>query len=269
MVAIRRLWEGSPLQGFGTVDTSEPRAWSPLQGYAPWALKGVAPLGLAPPPGNCQGTRLSGHNTPPRTTRDKRAALWQEPRWGKEPCFGKGPCCGKSRSAGHPRRASGLQPRACPNGRTSPYRGDPSPEPRVRSPARATKPWVNQPSIQSSVGPRLGLGRSSCVLARPKPQHPGSRFASLANNVYLCTAFQPRKNQGEVLEWLKRHAWKVCKRQKRFAGSNPALSAVYSMSDQVSETLFVALFFFIPTTGKSRGYGGCSTALCLRAPAGN
>ncbi len=30
---------------------------------------------------------------------------------------------------------------------------------------------------------------------------------------------------GEVLEWLKRHAWKVCKRQKRFAGSNPALSA--------------------------------------------
>ena len=33
------------------------------------------------------------------------------------------------------------------------------------------------------------------------------------------------KRRGEVLEWLKRHAWKVCKRQKRFAGSNPALSA--------------------------------------------
>ena len=49
-----------------------------------------------------------------------------------------------------------------------------------------------------------------------------------------------------MLEWLKRHAWKVCKRQKRFAGSNPALSAVYSMSDQVSETLFVALFFLYP-----------------------
>ena len=40
------LWEGSPLQGFGIVDTSEPRVWSPLQGYAPWALKRVAPLGL-------------------------------------------------------------------------------------------------------------------------------------------------------------------------------------------------------------------------------
>lgn len=30
---------------------------------------------------------------------------------------------------------------------------------------------------------------------------------------------------GEMLEWLKRHAWKACKRQKCFAGSNPALSA--------------------------------------------
>lgn len=32
--------------------------------------------------------------------------------------------------------------------------------------------------------------------------------------------------------------------------SYPALSAVYSMSDQVSETLFVALFFFIPISGE-------------------
>lgn len=30
---------------------------------------------------------------------------------------------------------------------------------------------------------------------------------------------------GEVLEWLKRHAWKACKRLNRFAGSNPAFSA--------------------------------------------
>ncbi len=32
---------------------------------------------------------------------------------------------------------------------------------------------------------------------------------------------------GEVLEWLKRHAWKACNRQKRFGGSNPPLSAEY------------------------------------------
>lgn len=28
-----------------------------------------------------------------------------------------------------------------------------------------------------------------------------------------------------MLEWLKRHAWKACKRLKRFGGSNPPLSA--------------------------------------------
>ncbi len=35
---------------------------------------------------------------------------------------------------------------------------------------------------------------------------------------------QPQ-TQGEVLEWLKRHAWKACIRQKRIGGSNPPLSA--------------------------------------------
>ena len=30
---------------------------------------------------------------------------------------------------------------------------------------------------------------------------------------------------GEMLEWLKRHAWKACKLQKGFRGSNPRLSA--------------------------------------------
>ncbi len=28
-----------------------------------------------------------------------------------------------------------------------------------------------------------------------------------------------------MLEWLKRHAWKACVRQKRIRGSNPRLSA--------------------------------------------
>ena len=31
---------------------------------------------------------------------------------------------------------------------------------------------------------------------------------------------------GEMLEWLKRHAWKACKPLKGFAGSNPVLSAL-------------------------------------------
>ena len=37
---------------------------------------------------------------------------------------------------------------------------------------------------------------------------------------YICS---PKK--GEMLEWLKRHAWKACMRQKRISGSNPDLSA--------------------------------------------
>ena len=32
-------------------------------------------------------------------------------------------------------------------------------------------------------------------------------------------------NQGEMLEWLKRHAWKACILQKGIRGSNPRLSA--------------------------------------------
>ena len=36
--------------------------------------------------------------------------------------------------------------------------------------------------------------------------------------------------EGEMLEWLKRHAWKACKPLKGFAGSNPALSAVRTAS---------------------------------------
>ena len=31
--------------------------------------------------------------------------------------------------------------------------------------------------------------------------------------------------RGEVAEWSKAHAWKVCELQKGSAGSNPALSA--------------------------------------------
>ena len=36
---------------------------------------------------------------------------------------------------------------------------------------------------------------------------------------------------GEMLEWLKRHAWKACKLQKGFRGSNPRLSAkIFSLN---------------------------------------
>ena len=34
-----------------------------------------------------------------------------------------------------------------------------------------------------------------------------------------------KKTSGEMSEWFKEHAWKVCILQKGIAGSNPALSA--------------------------------------------
>ena len=35
-----------------------------------------------------------------------------------------------------------------------------------------------------------------------------------------------------MLEWLKRHAWKACKLQKGFGGSNPPLSAEEDNNEQ-------------------------------------
>ncbi len=39
------------------------------------------------------------------------------------------------------------------------------------------------------------------------------------------------QTSGAVLEWLKRHAWKACIRQKRIGGSNPPHSARNTLKD--------------------------------------
>ena len=41
------------------------------------------------------------------------------------------------------------------------------------------------------------------------------------------------RNKGKVLEWLKRHAWKACIRQKRIRGSNPLLSATKFLNHKI------------------------------------
>ena len=40
---------------------------------------------------------------------------------------------------------------------------------------------------------------------------------------------------GEMLEWLKRHAWKACIRQNRISGSNPDLSAINAENQQIAK----------------------------------
>ena len=44
-----------------------------------------------------------------------------------------------------------------------------------------------------------------------------------------------KKKKGKVLEWLKRHAWKACIRQKRIGGSNPPLSATNAENQQIAK----------------------------------
>ena len=40
------------------------------------------------------------------------------------------------------------------------------------------------------------------------------------------------ETEGEMSEWFKEHAWKVCVLQKGTAGSNPALSAKSNKLDR-------------------------------------
>ena len=59
---------------------------------------------------------------------------------------------------------------------------------------------------------------------------------------YLCTSIpaqsdirRPGTYTGEMLEWLKRHAWKACIRQNRISGSNPDLSAINAKNQQITK----------------------------------
>ena len=45
--------------------------------------------------------------------------------------------------------------------------------------------------------------------------------------------------EGEMLEWLKRHAWKACIRQKRIRGSNPCLSADMKKRREVNTIIII------------------------------
>jgi hypothetical protein len=52
--------------------------------------------------------------------------------------------------------------------------------------------------------------------------------------IYFC-------GHGEMAEWSKAHAWKVCNRQKRFMGSNPILSAIFSYFNRLFYSVYRCL----------------------------
>ena len=75
-----------------------------------------------------------------------------------------------------------------------------------------------------------GLGmHSNYLLDKKKGNFCYRKCLLLTKFFVICTRFQRVPlfllKLGEMLEWLKRHAWKACKPRKGFAGSNPALSA--------------------------------------------
>ena len=59
-------------------------------------------------------------------------------------------------------------------------------------------------------------------------------FANSKNFFYFCA---PKR--GEMLEWLKRHAWKACIRQKCIRGSNPRLSADMKKRREVNTIIII------------------------------
>ena len=59
---------------------------------------------------------------------------------------------------------------------------------------------------------------------------------------------------GVVLEWLKRHAWKACIRQKRIGGSNPPHSAKQMKGDENPEgSLSLSAERIPPHSAKNQG----------------
>ena len=70
---------------------------------------------------------------------------------------------------------------------------------------------------------------------------------------YSSAPLPPRgvasKQCGEVSEWLKEHAWKVCIRQ-RIGGSNPPLTAIISDKSLYESTGF--FFYILPHRGDEK-----------------
>ena len=60
-------------------------------------------------------------------------------------------------------------------------------------------------------------------------------------------------HSGEMLEWLKRHAWKACIRQNRISGSNPDLSATKKRLHSEGMRLFLRLRLQARLQSRRRG----------------
>ena len=105
---------------------------------------------------------------------------------------------------------------------------------------RSSSPYKTAIALQTAL--------QNCRRQQKKP----FLFCTLFVLHYLCTRFASRPSQqcqshnlifslGEMLEWLKRHAWKACIRQKRIGGSNPPLSAVKTLQVEILTGLLLVV----------------------------
>ena len=62
------LWRGRPYRALSLSSYGLPRVWSPLQGYAPWALGGVAPVGAYSPSRSQQSKEYNLQHKGPRAS---------------------------------------------------------------------------------------------------------------------------------------------------------------------------------------------------------
>gem|GEM_PF-241240 len=80
-----------------------------------------------------------------------------------------------------------------------------------------------------------------CTCLNPHSYKKGEN--DVKNTIYIrWKDFLNPTDIGEMLEWLKRHAWKACKPLKGFAGSNPAFSAEKTAVANSYGRLFYMLF---------------------------
>ena len=99
------------------------------------------------------------------------------------------------------------------------------------------KNWKSsQKSSAASYTPETFYALSHPIHGRGMKKNVNAKCGYVMQKYYLCSRkatpyrigvyISLKKKKGKVLEWLKRHAWKACIRQKRIGGSNPPLSAI-------------------------------------------
>ena len=161
---------------------------------------------------SCTESRDSESRAPPLQRKNQQESHENQPldngRGAGRPPFG--PCVGRGACAGWRRAAAGA---------------DGSDEGAL---------WVAGHSGLGIMGALL-LGTTGFFGTQEADGAEGALFflccTAFKKKHYICTLKLPspeaaRTTKGEVQEWLNWPAWKASKRQKRFRGSNPLLSAV-------------------------------------------